>query len=196
MKKYVRYLLIVISGLVLVACSKGKLQEHKTADKLLTFQLSSDFSKNETYPRLDIYENGRYRLYIENNLKPNKILDQMFDGYKSGERTYRYAGYTIENSMRVDKTDLAVQNENGYDFVAFYGEIKDPSALLPTYYQIYYVLMKTPHHYVSIQLKHQSRRSGAIDKTEAVDYIAPIIKAMKESGNLIYSPVIEPLEIK
>lgn len=177
--------LIFLLGIFLISCQNDQLKTQQTADQSIEFQLSSDFKKDETYPRQNIYQNGAYHLDIK-TAPQNPLLEAKFSEYKSGAIPYRSAGYTIEKPKRIDLTDLNIKNENGYDFVAFYGETQDKTALLPTYYGISKVMMKTPNLFITIELKYNARTKNGIKKSEMFAYISPIIQTMEESGNLIY----------
>lgn len=178
---------IFLLGFFLISCEKGKPTMRKSKQQNIEFQLSSDFKKDENYPTLDIYKNGEYHLDIK--VAPsNPLLEEKFAEYKSGATPYRSAGYAIEQSMRIDLTDLSIKNENGYDFVAFYGETQDKTALLPAYYGIAKVMIKTSNLFITIELKQHARSKSGIKKSEILAYISPVIQTMKQSGNLIYSP--------
>lgn len=178
---------IFLLGIFLISCQNDKLKIQQTADQSLEFQLSSDFKKDENYPKQNIFQNGAYHLDIK-TAPQNPLLEAKFAEYKSGATPYRSVGYAIEQSMRIDLTDLRHKNENGYDFVAFYGETQDKTALLPAYYGIAKVMIKTSNLFITIELKQHARSKSGIKKSEILAYISPVIQTMKQSGNLIYSP--------
>lgn len=181
MKKLI-FILCVIS---LCACSQGKLTARKTTHNLIAFQLSSDFvseegyeaaSQNEIRHTTDIYNNGDYKLYIDVYETHYPHLEKMFQRYKSEGGTYNLTGRTMKKAEKIN----IVANENGYDFVAFYGVKKDPSVLLPNYYGVCAAMIKTPKYFVSIKLKQHERRLGAMDKDESMRYLTSVIQTMKQ----------------
>lgn len=178
----IKRFLFILCVMSLFGCSQDKLVVQKTADDRLVFKLSSDFISNSNFNvfneiqyTTDIYDNGDYKLYIDVYLAHYPHLEKLFEGYKSEKATYDVSGYTIKKSEKVN----IVPNENGYDFVAFYGVVKDKSVLLPSYYGVHSVMIKTPKYFVSIELKQHARRLGALDRDKSMNYLTPIIKTMK-----------------
>lgn len=178
----IKRFLFILCVMSLFGCSQDKLVVQKTADDRLVFKLSSDFISNSNFNvfdeiqyTTDIYDNGEYKLYIDVYLEHYPHLEQLFEEYKNGKSTYNFSGHTVKKPEKVN----ILPNENGYDFVAFYGVVKDKSVLLPSYYGVHSVMIKTPKYFVSIELKQHARRLGALDRDKSMNYLTPIIKTMK-----------------
>ncbi|MDO4895924.1 MAG: hypothetical protein Q3971_01070 [Moraxella sp.] len=167
--------------LCLVACHDN-LTHHKTADNLLEFYMDSSFKKVQTNPKLglDIYQKKNYHLQIIHYPNHHPALQQRFDDYKNQKRIFKPAYYTTTaDTIKIDNTVLNLHNHNGHDFVVFYTKVQDLSALIPTYYGIAFVLMKTPHGFVEISLKQQAHKESKLSQKQAFEYLSSIIQTIK-----------------
>ena len=179
MKNIIHFCIIFSLGMTLISCSQDKLTTFKTDDNAIEFQLSNRFKKIEDSPILNRFDYGKYSIFIGNFHKSDENTRKKYAKYRSGNK--------LDYSMNFNRIENSVENENGYFIISFHGVGGDPSALLPTKYEGFTYFVETPNYIVKIFLKHTARRSNVMDKTEAMNYINPLLKSLKEKKtNLIY----------
>lgn len=184
MKKSLLYLLFVIALCfflgALLKPSEASLKEASTSGGELSFLLSEDFSKNDTFPELNFFDHGKYRLELELYEPTNKVLLARYQSYKKSlDNTY-----TNGKFMTFHQENPLAKNKYGYALYGFFGEGKDKSLLGLKKSEGYYYLVKSPNYFIEVNLSHTHLSlTPKMKEKEALSYLIPVLESLKENEN-------------
>lgn len=182
MKKSLLYLLCFIALCFLLGAllkpSEASLKEASTSGGELSFLLSEDFSKNETFPELNFFDHGKYRLELELYEPTNKVLLARYQSYqKSLDNTY-----TNEKFMTFHQELPHAKNKYGYELYGFFGKGKDKSILGLKKSEGYYYLVKSPNYFITITLSYTHLSlTPELNEEKALSYLIPVLESLKEN---------------
>lgn len=160
--------------------SEASLKETNTAGGELSFLLSEDFVKNDTFPELNFFDHGKYRLELELYEPTNKVLLERYQSYqKSLDNTY-----TNTKFMTFHQESPLTKNKYGYALYGFFGEGKDKSLLGLKKSEGYYYLVKSPNYFIEVILTHTHLSlTPKMKEKEALSYLIPVLESLKENEN-------------
>lgn len=174
MKHLFFFALMIGVSLLLFSCSKEKLATYNTYDRRYEFQLIDKF-KLHKYPDLNYFLNGKYRIGVEVFPLDNIASVEIYEKYQDSKEVLNYSPHISYTPM-----EPPVANDNGYPYLAFYGNGKDKSVLWPSYFEGYLFLMKTSDSFVYITLQYESFFKNGMNKEKAIKYLTPMLKTFKD----------------